>query len=226
MSDDASARSAGNLEDRAARIATRVAKLARQARLVLAWEALWPVLASALAIAGVFVAASWFGVWGWLPLWARPVGVGLTALALLACVVVAIRLPRPDWRAALGRLDRDSALPHRPATALTDPLASSADDPTTRAIWEAHRARVLDSAAKLTVSRPAPRLAERDPWAVRFAVAFTVMAAFFVAGPERKARLAEAFDWSGTAAQAAGFRLDGWIDPPAYTQVPPVLLDL
>jgi hypothetical protein len=78
MSDDASARSFGNLEDRAARIATRVAKLARQARLALAWEALWPVLASAFAIAGLFVAASWFGVWGWLPLWARPVGVGIT----------------------------------------------------------------------------------------------------------------------------------------------------
>ena len=51
------------------------------------------------------------------------------------------------------------------------------------------------------------------------------MCAAFVAGPERYARVAAAFDWRGEAAIAQGFRLDAWIDPPAYTGKPPILLD-
>ena len=35
-----------------------------------------------------------------------------------------------------------------------------------------------------------------------------------------------AFDWRGGSAAAAAARIDAWIDPPAYTGKPPILLDV
>ncbi|WP_406855072.1 TIGR02302 family protein [Alsobacter sp. KACC 23698] len=226
MSEDAQGVTPASQAERARLVAARVARLARRASLTLAWERSWPWLALALTAAALFVALSWLGLWLATPSWARVVGVALLGLVLGAAAVGALRAPRPTWRESLARLDSDSRLAHRPATALADELAINTSDPGTRALWEAHRARILDSAERLTVGAPAPRLADRDPWAVRFGVALALVAAYFVAGPEREARLMAAFDWSGRNAQQVAFRLDGWIDPPGYTQFPPMLLDL
>ena len=69
-------------------------------------------------------------------------------------------------------------------------------------------------------------MAWRDPRALRFAVLLAAIAAALVAGPERYGRVAAAFDWRNGAAAAATARLDAWIDPPAYANRPPILLDL
>ena len=47
-----------------------------------------------------------------------------------------------------------------------------------------------------------------------------------MAGPEKYARIAAAFDWRLSAAENAPFRIDAWIDPPAYTGKPPIVLPL
>ena len=47
-----------------------------------------------------------------------------------------------------------------------------------------------------------------------------------VAGPQRYARVAAAFDFGTTGSGGPGYRLDAWIDPPPYTGKAPVLLDL
>jgi uncharacterized protein (TIGR02302 family) len=69
-------------------------------------------------------------------------------------------------------------------------------------------------------------MAWRDPRALRFAVLLAAIAAALVAGPERYGRVAAAFDWRDGASAAATARLDAWIDPPAYANKPPILLDL
>src|SRR6266516_5365654 len=69
---------------------------------------------------------------------------------------------------------------------------------------------------------PMPRLALRDPFAVRVLVAVLVVATFFAAGGERMKRLAAAFDWQGVMAPA-NFRVDAWVSPPPYTGRPPVI---
>ena len=53
-----------------------------------------------------------------------------------------------------------------------------------------------------------------------------LFACAIVAGPQRYARIAAAFDFGATNPAGAGYRLDAWIDPPPYTGKPPVLLDL
>ena len=53
-----------------------------------------------------------------------------------------------------------------------------------------------------------------------------LVASAFLAGPEKYARLAAAFDWREAAPPGASYRIDAWIDPPAYTGKPPVMLNL
>jgi uncharacterized protein (TIGR02302 family) len=207
----------------AARIDVLLARATQRARWSIFWERLWPALASLLTAFGFFLAASWLGVWLWLPLLARGV-------VLLAFVVIFIFAAIPAWRLrfptpaeGLRRLDRGSGLPHRPATAVTDNLATKAEDPLTVALWRAHVARALEAARGLRAGLPFPRLALRDPAALR-ALAFILVAATFVAaGGERWQRIVAAFDWTGVMTPE-NFRVDAWVSPPAYTGRSPIIL--
>ena len=48
-----------------------------RARWSLLWERLWPALASIATAVGLFLAASWLGLWLWLPPIGRAVGLGV-----------------------------------------------------------------------------------------------------------------------------------------------------
>src|SRR5215207_4860994 len=203
----------------------RLDDLVGWARLVLWWERIWPALWGPLTVALTFVAVSWLGLWLDLAPTARKVGVGLFGLALLTSLWPFVRLRRPDRGAALDRLDRDSGLEHRPARALEDTLALGSDDPGARALWELHRRRAEAVVEKLRVAPPQPGMARRDRYALRAAPVVAVAASAFIAGPEIGARLSAAFDWR-TPAALPSFRVDGWIDPPLYTRLPPLMIDL
>ena len=97
-------------------------------------------------------------------------------------------------------------------------------DETTNALWALHRARLARRLDGLPLAPPAPGMAKRDPRALRFAAILLALAAGWLAGSERYARVAAAFDWRGVIASAAPARIDAWIDPPAYTNKPPLLL--
>src|SRR5256884_435174 len=90
-------------------------------------------------------------------------------------------------------------------------------------LWPAHIERALRAANTLRAGTPMPRLALRDPFAVRALVAVLVVATFFAAGGERMKRVAAAFDWQGVM-MPANFRIDAWVSPPPYTGRPPVIL--
>src|SRR4051812_45326086 len=203
----------------------RLDDLVGRAQLALWWERIWPALWGPLAVALVFVAASWLGLWLDLTPMARMVGVGLFGLAFLASLWPFVRLRSPDRGRALDRLDRDSGLKHRPARALEDTLALGSDDPGARALWDLHRRRAEAVIGKLRVAPPSPGMARRDRYALRAAAVVTVAASAFIAGPEIGARLRAAFDWRAPSA-APSFRIDGWIDPPLYTRLPPLMIDL
>jgi len=205
---------------------TRLLARVRQARLALVWEAVWPPLAWALGVVGLFLAASWFGVWLYAPAGARMAGVALFAAALFAALFPLLRLRFPDQNKALSRLDRDAGAPNQPASSSFDDLAAGrgADD-TTRALWALHQRRLAAQTAGIEVAPPAPRMVERDGHALRFAALGLAIAAGFFAGPEKYGRLAAAFDWRSATAIAAGLRLDAWIDPPTYSGRPPIMLD-
>ena len=190
-------------------------------------ERVWPPLVFALAVVILFLAASWLGAWQFAPRALRIAGVVLFALACGAALAPLARLRRPTARDVLARLDRDAGANHRPASSLADSLANDDGDPGTQAMWAAHRARLERAVDAIRVAPPSPRMAERDPYAIRFGVALLAFAAAVVAGPETYGRLAAAFDWRSDAAIAApgASRIDAWIDPPPYAGRPPVVID-
>jgi uncharacterized protein (TIGR02302 family) len=193
------------------------------ARWVVFWERLWPAAATLATAIGLFLAVSWLGLWLSLPALGRAIGLGAFAVLAVAAAVPLLRVRFPSRLDGLRRLDRNTNLPHRPATAITDELATSKADPWSAALWRAHVERALAAARSLKAGRPAPRLDLRDPLAVRALVLLLAVTTFIAAGGERFRRVAAAFDWHGVVVPA-NFRLDAWVSPPAYTSKPPVIL--
>jgi len=205
--------------DAAARL--QLTQALQRATYAIAWERAWPGLARLLSVVGLFLVASWAGLWLALPFVARVVGVGLFGLLALGALLPLIRFRWPTREAALARLDRGTGIRHRPATALTDTLATK--DPISRALWQAQRERTLASLKRIRAGLPSPRLAIHDPWALRALVMVMLVASYVAAGDERTMRVAAAFDWNGVLAPA-NVRVDAWVTPPAYTGKPPIIL--
>ncbi len=195
----------------------------RRAHWTIFWERLWPALATLATAIGLFLTVSWLGLWLWLPPLGRAVVMVVFGVVALAAAVPFGLLRIPGVADALRRLDRGTGLRHRPATAIVDRLAVTPKDPYSLALWNAHVARTLAAAQAFKAGWPAPRLALRDPYALRGLVLIACIATFVAAGGERGKRIAAAFDWQGVVL-AANFRVDAWVTPPAYTGKPPIIL--
>jgi uncharacterized protein (TIGR02302 family) len=200
-----------------------LARALQRARGSLMWERLWPPLALLATALGLFLAFSWAGLWLVLPPLGRAIGLAIFAVTTLVAALPLVRLRLPSVYDGLRRLDRNSGEAHRPATTVNDAIAANQHDPVAQALWRAHIERALLSARKLKAGWPAPRLALRDPIALRALVLILVVASFFAATGERMKRIEAAFDWRGVVAPA-NFRIDAWVTPPVYTGRPPVML--
>ena len=194
-----------------------------RARWSILWERLWPALASIATAAGLFLVLSWLGLWLWLPPVGRAIGLGVFCLVAAAALLPLLRMRLPSRTDKLRRLDHNSGLTHRPATTISDKIAGETEDGHAVALWRAHIERALRSAKTLRAGLPMPRVAARDPMALRALVLVAVIATFFVAGGDRMKRVQAAFDWQG-AITPANFRIDAWISPPPYTAKPPLIL--
>ncbi|UJX47538.1 TIGR02302 family protein [Xanthobacter sp. YC-JY1] len=194
-----------------------------RARYAVFWERAWPAFARVGVAVALFLAVSFAGVWVSAPVWARIVGVVLFALAILFAARPLLALRWPSREEAVARLDARSALAHRPATAISDSLATRPDDPVGAALWRAHLARALAAARSLKAGTPSPGLARLDPRAVRALAVLALAATIFMAPGQHLSRIGAAFDWK-TIVPPPPYRLDAWIDPPAYTGRPPVVL--
>jgi uncharacterized protein (TIGR02302 family) len=199
----------------------RLTQALQRAQWAIAWERGWPHLARLLCVAGLFLVASWLGLWLVVPVWARVAGVLAFALVAVAAIVPAIRFRWPTRGEALGRLDRGLGIRHRPVTALADTVATQ--DPVALALWQAQRERTLASIKRIRAGLPSPRLPLHDRWALRGLVIVLMVVTFIAAGGERTERVAAAFDWNGMLAQP-NIRVDAWVSPPQYTGKPPIIL--
>jgi uncharacterized protein (TIGR02302 family) len=193
----------------------------QRAQYAIAWERSWPHLARLLTVVGLFLVASWAGLWLALPFLARAIGLGLFVFLALGALFPLLKFRWPTRQEGLSRLDHGTGIRHRPATSLTDTLVTQ--DPVALALWQAQRERTLASIKRIRAGLPSPRLAIHDPWALRALIAVMMAAAYVAAGDERTMRVAAAFDWNGVLAPA-NVRVDAWVTPPLYTGKPPIIL--
>ncbi|GLS17768.1 hypothetical protein GCM10007874_07830 [Labrys miyagiensis] len=207
--------------------------LIRRARLAIAWERAWPRLALPLGVIGLFLAASWFDLFGQLSGPPRLAIFLLFVAGLIASLWPLARLRIPTREEALFRLDHAIGLPHRPATARQDRLAQGGGDPLAEALWRRHRRAALEASRNIRLGVPSPNLPALDRYGLRIGLVLALVVGFFYAGAERLPRLIDALQspaydiaalFSGSTAEQPGTRLDAWVTPPPYTRRAPLVL--
>ncbi len=197
------------------------------ARAVLFWEGLWPALWPAAGLLGVFLAVALLGLLPALPGWLHLLALVAFAGSLAYALWSGLRgLRAPSVAAARRRLEHDNNLPHRPLAALEDRLAEGEPDPAAAALWEAHRQRLLERARRLRLSPPRASWASVDSFALRAVVGLLLLIAAVGVGDRWSENLGRVFTPSfATALPETPPSLDIWVNPPAYTGLPPRFLD-
>jgi uncharacterized protein (TIGR02302 family) len=206
--------------------ATRQARLLA-ARAVLWTEALAVAAWPALSLLAGLAALALFGAPVRLP-WALHLAVLLACLSALGWLLLrAVRdFHAPGPRAAERRLERDSGLRHRPFDTLLDRPAGGGAATGADGLWALHRARAEAGLATLRLAAPHADLPRHDGRALRVACALLLAAGLVVAGPRAGDRLGAAL-WPGLPAWLQAGpppAVQAWIQPPAYTGLPPVFL--
>nr|WP_170372572.1 TIGR02302 family protein [Ruegeria arenilitoris] len=180
-------------------------------------RAFWPFL----SIAALIMAALLLGLHdlvGVETVWI----IGAVSILALAVALVwgARRFRFPTRTQALVRLDE--TLPGRPIQALLDDQAIGAMDEDSRALWQAHQARMAARAAQAGAVKPDLNLAARDPYALRYAALLALVVGLLFGSFWKVGSVAQMTP--GTAAAGQGPSWEGWVEPPRYTGLPTLYL--
>jgi uncharacterized protein (TIGR02302 family) len=204
-------------------MAAKLDRTIRLARLALFWEALWAASFPALLTIAAFIIAVFSGLLAAFPDIARFTALGIFALVFLWTLKPILALRLPTRQEALRRVELASDLPHRPASAVTDRLATEFSETQSRSIWEEHILRQLARLTRLKAGAPQSALKRLDPHALRLAAGLGLIAVFFLHRGDPAANFADAVRVTPAEAQVA-MALDAWVRPPAYTAKSPVML--
>ena len=193
--------------------------------LALVWERLWPRFWTVAAAAFLFSALVLLDILPLLPGWLHVAVLAAFGLAFCFALVRSfLSLRLPGAREARRRLERTSGLAHRPLTTTGDRLAIGSGDAFSEALWRRHRERAQATLRHLRIGPPRPRVARRDPFALR-GLAVILLALGLTAGWSDPAdRLARAFlpDFEGGV--AAPVAVEAWFTPPDYTGLQPRMI--
>src|ERR1700722_2912427 len=170
----------------------RLARAIVRARASLAAEQFLPGLWPALGFAGVYLALALFGLFAFIPWTVQALLLAATITAIGLSLDGAFRkFSWPRWKDGARRLEQDSGFTHRPISEGQDRAINQ--DPFAQALWRLHQAGAA-AFDKLRVRWPAPDLAARDPYYLRYAVLLLLAGALVLAGVNWKDRLARGFD--------------------------------
>jgi uncharacterized protein (TIGR02302 family) len=203
-------------------LSDRIERWIALARAALLWERLWPALWPATGIVALWIAAALLGLFAFVPAFFRIlIFLGAAGAAVYHLHRNLRGLQLPSWRDGARRLERESALPHRPLTERDDRLAAGWGDEFAESLWCAHMLALLAQQPRLRFVVPKSSLPARDPYHVRWAALLLLIVAIGVARSEWAGRLTGALSL-GQSAPAA--MLEAWIDPPDYTGQAPIYL--
>lgn len=182
----------------------------------------WPLI----GVLGLFLAVALVRIPALLPLWLHVLLLVAFAGALAAAAWWIWRVLRwPTLEEAKRRLELDSEMPHRPLTAWDDRLMAGGEDADSVALWRQYRQSLLAKIGALRPGAPRATMAEADPIALRALVLLLVVVALGVGGADFSDRLADALTPRvATASVERPVAVDVWLNPPAYSGLPPVFL--
>ncbi len=191
-------------------------------RAVIVFERFWPLVLPVLLIAGLFLSIAWFGLFRAMPDWLRIGLVVLLALAALASLIPLRGFRVPGDAEIDRRIERANRLHHTPLLVQTDRPGGSSDAFST-ALWREHQRRMAEKLASLSSDSPHPNIPERDPWAIRAAVALLFVVALAFSSSPLGGSVEDAFR-AASAREIVPPRIDAWVTPPAYTGKAPIFL--
>ena len=175
----------------------------------------------------IFLSVSLFGLWqvvdGWIHL-ALVIAFYLLVAIALTRLVRAVKIP--NISESVRRLEAGNRLSHQPIRTLLDYRAGSSNSSNfTHLLWEAHLKRSVAAVGSLKASWPSSSVSTRDPFGLVLTLsAFTILA-FLVAGDDASARLTASHKVDVPYLQEPPpGDLVAWINPPKYTNRPPVFL--
>jgi uncharacterized protein (TIGR02302 family) len=193
---------------------TRAGMVAEEA--VRAFWPFWTVLFLALA-------PLMMGWQDYLPLevfWASAV---ISVIGLIATLIWGLRKFRvPSTAEAVERVD--AALPGRPIAAVADVQAIGSGDHASKAVWQAHMARMAERTKDARAIEPDLRVSDRDPYGLRFMALLFFVTALLFGSLFRVTSVGEIVT-GGEQTLATGPVWEGWIEPPAYTGKPALYLN-
>lgn len=134
----------------------------------------------------------------------------------------ALRFGWPGRDAALRRLD--DSLTHAPISTLMDQQAIGAGDAASRAVWTAHRARMLRQLDGLRAVAPDLNLARQDRFGITIVAATIALTGVVFGTGLRLQEVAEAVAPDGPLV-ASGPAWEGWVEPPSFTGKPTLYLN-
>jgi uncharacterized protein (TIGR02302 family) len=179
----------------------------------------WPLVSIMLAV----LASLMLGLQDHAALELVWAGAVAAVLGSVTALVVGLRRFRwPTRGDALARLD--ASLPGRPITAIADTQAIGAGDAASEAVWRAHVARMAEKVKAAKPVEPDLRLADRDPYALRYVALVAFVMAVLFGSVWRVASVADMAPGGGQSL-ATGPAWEGWIEPPAYTGRPSLYLN-
>ena len=181
-------------------------------------QAFWPCL----SVIGILLASLMLRLHEFVPsdfLWLAGV---LALVAILATFGVGLHILRwPSRRDALARLDE--SLPDQPIQAILDQQAIGINNSAATAIWRLHQQRMLKQTQAASFVRPDLRLANRDPFALRFIALIAVAVAITFGSISRVGSIGDITPPAlGSAAAIPTW--EGWVEPPPYTKQPTIYL--
>lgn len=214
------------------RLSRRFNALVRRGGAAIFWERLWPKALPSLCVSGLFVSASWLGLWSSASPAGRAAGVFLYGVAAAAPFALkktgSLNVTRKD---AVRRLDDSTGEPGRPASMLDASLAPDSPE-ASKTIWTYERRRIWNEyGEKLKPGLPRPGISAAVYGAAAAITVGTITTGIMADG-HRMDDLAMAFNWSAppgaavplSAPEKNPLRVKAWIEPPG--SIPDPVIEL
>ncbi|KAG1702821.1 hypothetical protein GQR58_004312 [Nymphon striatum] len=177
------------------------------AYLVFSWSGGWRLIDTDTSQAALWVARAIFG------------------LSFIASLWPLRNFTAPDKDEITRRIEVKSELEHRPITAQSDEIAMGERDGFSEILWREHKTRMSNKLQNMTAGAPSPKANRFDPFAVRSILPVLAFAAFFFSFSSVGGKLSDSYLKQESTAELLT-RMDAWINPPAYTRIPPIYLSL